>query len=68
MVNWYDEGRALADQVYRLLNGYIAYLKQRKIGEHEPGANLIIHETRVAYQAGDWADDANALTDSPITN
>jgi four helix bundle protein len=62
----YDEGRALADQVYRLLNGYIAYLKQRKIGEHEPGANLIIHETRVAYEVGDWTDDANAFIDSPI--
>jgi hypothetical protein len=61
-----DEGYTLAGQVYRLLNGYIAYLKQRKIGEHEPGANLIIHETRVAYEVGNWVEEPDAFTDSSI--
>jgi len=62
----YDEGRALADQVYRLLNGYVAYLKQRKIGEHEPGANIVIHETRATYEVSDWSTEANAVADSPV--
>ena len=62
----YDEGRAQAEQIYRLLNGYIAYLKQRKIGEHEPGANIVIHETRATYEVGDWMEEPDAFTDSPI--
>ena len=61
----YDEGRAPADQTYRLLNGYVAHLKQRKIGENEPGANIIIHETRVTYEIDNWIDDANVFSDSP---
>ena len=36
----YQEGRSLADSTYRLINGYITYLKRRKIGADEPGANI----------------------------
>jgi four helix bundle protein len=64
----YNEGRALADQVYRLLNGYIAYLKQRKIGEYEPGADIVVHEPRAIYEVNDWSTEANAITDSPVTD
>jgi four helix bundle protein len=38
----YHHARALADEVSRVLNGYIAYLKKRRQGEDEPGVNLII--------------------------
>lgn len=39
----------LADEVGRLINGYIAYLKKSKIGEHEPGAYHAISEDDVEY-------------------
>jgi len=39
----------LADEVGRLINGYIAYLKKTKIGEHEPGAYHVISEDDVEY-------------------
>jgi four helix bundle protein len=36
----YGELRAQVEEIRRMLNGYIAYLKNRKIGEKEPGAYL----------------------------
>jgi four helix bundle protein len=36
----YQEIRSAADRAFRLLNGYIAYLKQRRFGADEPGANV----------------------------
>jgi hypothetical protein len=32
-----------------MLNGYIEWLKEKKIGEKEPGANLSVREDRVEY-------------------
>jgi hypothetical protein len=37
-----SSGQAAADKAYRLLNGYIAYLKQRRVGASEPGANIVV--------------------------
>lgn len=45
----YQEMRTLADEVRRLLNGYISFLKSRRQGEHEPGRELAVHEVRIAY-------------------
>lgn len=36
----YGQGRQLADAAARLMNGYIAYLKRRKVGIDEPGAAI----------------------------
>ncbi len=36
----YQQGRALASETQRLLNGYISYLKRQKPGEHEPGHDI----------------------------
>ena len=41
----YQQARDLADSAFRLLNGYIGYLKSRKYGAQEPGANLHPGET-----------------------
>jgi len=49
----YEEIRALADEVRRLLNGYIKYLKRCRRGEHEPGSQLAVHEIRIAYEIPD---------------
>jgi four helix bundle protein len=38
----YDEGRDQADEVYRLLNGYIAYLKRQQPGKDEPGCEITV--------------------------
>jgi four helix bundle protein len=49
----YDQLRALADEVRRMLNGYIAFLKRRRQGESEPGSQLTVHEVHVAYTTDD---------------
>jgi four helix bundle protein len=37
------------ENLNRLLNGYIAYLKRTKIGANEPGQGLTIHESAEPY-------------------
>jgi four helix bundle protein len=49
----YENLRSQADEVRRLLNGYIAWLKKQKVGEEEPGANVAVHELRVEYDVGE---------------
>ena len=39
---------AQASELTRLINGYIAYLKQSKQGEHEPGSTSV-HEALTGY-------------------
>ena len=46
----YDEMRSLANEVRRLLNGYIKYLKRCCRGEREPVRELAVHEVRIAYE------------------
>lgn len=46
----YCQAREIADEVYRLLHGYIAYLKKSKQGFTEPGVNLILHEPLAEYE------------------
>lgn len=45
----YDDLRTQADEIRRMLNGYIEWLKEKRIGEKEPGANLRVHEEQVDY-------------------
>ena len=45
----YDDLRGQIEEIRRLLNGYIAWLKTKKIGEKEPGASLAIHELPAEY-------------------
>ncbi|MBI3170487.1 MAG: four helix bundle protein [Chloroflexi bacterium] len=45
----YEDLRAQADETRRMLNGYIDWLKEKKIGEKEPGANLHIREEQAEY-------------------
>jgi len=40
----YRDLRAQAEEVCKLLNGYISWLKTQRIGKKEPGANLYIRE------------------------
>jgi hypothetical protein len=45
----FDDLRAQIEEIRRLLNGYIAWLKTKKIGLNEPGATLAIHELPAEY-------------------
>ncbi len=45
----YKELSAEGDEIDRMLNGYIAYLKRSKQGEKEPGINHTIHEIVESY-------------------
>jgi four helix bundle protein len=45
----YENLRAQAEEIRKMLNGYIEWLKEKKIGEKEPGANLHIREEPAEY-------------------
>jgi four helix bundle protein len=45
----YENLRAQIEEIRRLLNGYIIWLKTKKIGASEPGATLAIHELPAEY-------------------
>jgi four helix bundle protein len=41
--------RVQIEEIRRLLNGYITWLKTKKVGGNEPGANLAVHEFPTEY-------------------
>lgn len=45
----YEDLRGQIEEIRRLLNGYISWLKTQKIVENEPGANLTVHEIPPEY-------------------
>lgn len=45
----YDDLRSQADETRRMLNGYIEWLKEKRVGEKEPGASLHIREEQGEY-------------------
>jgi hypothetical protein len=47
----YIELRSQAEEIRRLLNGYIIWLKTQRIGEKEPGATLQTKEIATKYVA-----------------
>ncbi len=49
--NIYKELSSEGDEIDRMLNGYIAYLKRSKQGEIEPGSSYAIHEIPEDYTA-----------------
>jgi four helix bundle protein len=45
----YKELSAEGDEIDRMINGYIAYLKRSKQGDHEPGSMASVHEESESY-------------------
>jgi four helix bundle protein len=45
----FDRLKAQIEELIRIINGYIAYLKRSKRGKNEPGANHIVRETPQEY-------------------
>jgi four helix bundle protein len=52
----YENLRAQAEEIRKMLNGYIEWLKEKKIGEKEPGANLYIREDLAEYIVNPFED------------
>jgi len=53
----YLEIRQDGEVLYRLINGYIAYLKRSKQGASEPGALQALHESRDSYDVENFEED-----------
>lgn len=61
----YKELTNEGDEIDKMLNGYISYLKKSKQGANEPGANYFTHEASAAYTA-DLGDDSTTLEDTVL--
>jgi len=51
--------RSLASEIQeirRMLNGYISFLKASKRGAADPGASLAVHEAQPLYLIGDFSE------------
>ena len=47
------------EDLVRIINGYIAYLKRAKIGANEPGANHAVRD-ETAYYLTDYPEDSES--------
>jgi four helix bundle protein len=56
----YVDLRKQVEDLIRIINGYIAYLKRAKIGANEPGANYSVREETVSYKS-DYPEDPDSL-------
>ena len=54
--NVYSDLRRQVEELIRIINGYIAYLKRAKIGANEPGAGYTVRDAFVSYSAHDPED------------
>ncbi|HLO31626.1 MAG TPA: four helix bundle protein [Anaerolineales bacterium] len=50
-ISLYEDLRSQIEEIRCLLNGYISWLKTKKIGQNEPGAKLTIREASPEYLA-----------------
>jgi len=55
----YKELESEGEEIDKMLNGYIGYLKKSKQGEHEPGADRIVREDPVPYITESFEDSTN---------
>ncbi len=58
----YSALRKQVEELTRIINGYIAYLKRAKIGANEPGANYTVREESKTYIA-DYPEDSWSMED-----
>lgn len=48
-VSLYQGLRSQIEEIRRLLNGYISWLKMKKVGGDEPGSTLVVHDFPAEY-------------------
>jgi four helix bundle protein len=56
----YSEFETEGEEIDKMLNGYIGFLKKSKQGANEPGANYQAHEETVPYIADSFEDFQDA--------
>lgn len=59
--------KAEIEELRRMINGYIIFLKKSKRGASEPGANFSIHEPREEYQLENGFSPVIPTTEFPDT-
>ncbi|MCL5611159.1 MAG: four helix bundle protein [Chloroflexi bacterium] len=59
-VEKYKELTTLVEELVRIINGYISYLKRSKIGANEPGVNHFAREDPASYLV-DYPEDSESL-------
>jgi four helix bundle protein len=47
------------EEIDKMLNGYIGYLKKSKQGEHEPGVDRVVHENPAPYNVEPLEDSTD---------
>jgi four helix bundle protein len=57
---FYKELEAEGEEIDKMLNGYIGFLKRSKQGSNEPGANIAIREESALYDTESVEDSTNA--------
>ena len=55
----YKELANEGEEIDKMLNGYIGFLKKSKQGEHEPGADRIVREDPAPYITESFEDSTN---------
>jgi four helix bundle protein len=61
----FQEFQSEGDEIDKMLNGYISYLKKSKQGANEPGANSIVREDPELYFT-ESNEDANPTKDTVL--
>jgi len=56
----YADLRKQVEELIRIINGYIAYLKCAKVGANEPGAGYVVREDSPPYSPGFLEDDESS--------
>jgi four helix bundle protein len=56
----YNDLRKQVEELVRIINGYIAYLKRAKIGASEPGAGTPVREEPAAYLT-DYPENSESM-------
>lgn len=55
----YSQLKGQIEELLRIINGYIAYLKRSKRGENEPGANHVVRELEPDYIIDDIVNQSS---------
>jgi four helix bundle protein len=61
----YKEFETEGEEIDKMLNGYISFLKKSKQGANEPGANLVVHEETAVYFAEPF-EGSNDIEDTTL--
>ena len=64
-VEIYKEFETEGEEIDKMLNGYIGFLKKSKQGANEPGANIVIHEESVPYVT-EFIEDSTDIEDTTL--